>query len=320
MLKYFGGLISFLVIGAVADEAAKSNELNEVEQETMQALRKYWPHHNKQMDLYPDLTDTKKKLIYMHHEDYDTEVVSNTTAQFVSDRPWFISFVRPGNPESFMMSESLQDLAYYYQGEVQFAYTALDLEERLAFTFDIFDAPRSYFIDTDGMAYLFDPVFPSINGTIDWIDNKIYKKNPHSFKAPSRWPEWKLKYWGYIKNNVRQYYMKNYRDKVEGFIRKNLPFFTWGCDMEPLNFREAKPMLRTNRQIILFFSFVTFVLEYVYDFVYEMVNTSTPAEKAAARPQTLMSGRKKKKTEESVGDNKDAAAADKSKERREKID
>lgn len=317
MMKYFG-LISFLAIGALAEDASKNYEdLSQFEKDQLQALRKYWPHHNEKLDLHPEITDTSKKLIYMHHETYDTKVISNTTSQFVGERPWFISFVRPGNPESVMMSESLQELAYYYQGDVQFAYTALDLEENLAFTYDVFDAPRSYLIDTDGMAYLFDPVLPSINATIDWLDNKLYKTSPLSFKAPTRWPDWKMKYWGYLKNNVRQYYMKHYREKIETFIRKNMPFFTWAVDVEPLDFRTAKPQLRTNRQILLIIAIITWIGEYLYDFVYEMIWPSTPATKAAAKPKGLMSNRKKK-TEQATEDND--SKADDGKPRREKIE
>ena len=107
MMKYFG-LISSLAISALAEDVPKYYEdLSGFEKDQLQALRKYWPHHNAKLDLHPEEKDTTKKLIYMHHETYDTKVISNATSQFVGERPWFISFVRPSNPESVMMSESL---------------------------------------------------------------------------------------------------------------------------------------------------------------------------------------------------------------------
>lgn len=190
----------------------------------------------------------------------------------------------------------------------------MDLEERLKYTFEVFEAPRSYYIDSDGMAYLFDPVLPSINETINWIDNRLYKSSPLSFKTPTRWPEWKMKSWGYLKKNVRDYYIDNHRDKVENFLRTNVPFFTWAVDPEPLNFREAKPFLKTNRQIMLFFSFVMFIFEYIWDPIYAAMFPSTPEDKQAAKPKGLMSMKKKKDGDAKKDDSSP------SKEKREKIE
>lgn len=95
----------------------------------------------------------------------------------------------------------------------------------------------SFFIDKDGVAHIFDPVLPGINTTIDWIDNKLYKTSPISFKAPARWSDLKLK-WGYLKNWVRSQYKTHLRQKVESLLRAvNL---TYLVDMDPLDFRNAK--------------------------------------------------------------------------------
>ena len=80
------------------------------------------------------------------------------------------------------------------------------IEENLAYSFDVtnpfFRLPVSYYIDKEGVAYIFDPVLPGINTTIVWIDNKLYKSSPIRFKAPARWSDLKLK-WGYLKKNAR---------------------------------------------------------------------------------------------------------------------
>lgn len=65
------------------------------------------------------------------------------------------------------------------------------IEENLAYSYDITNPfgqlPVSFFIDKDGLAYIFDPVLPGINSTINWIDSKLYKSSPIRFKAPARW-------------------------------------------------------------------------------------------------------------------------------------
>lgn len=79
-------------------------------------------------DLYKSEEDTAKKLIYMDGEMYDEKVVK-PNGEFVAGKPWFITFVDPAMPEAKAIANSLQHLAYYFQGDIQFAITAIEMEE-----------------------------------------------------------------------------------------------------------------------------------------------------------------------------------------------
>ena len=161
------------------------------------------------------------------------------------------------------------------------------------------------------MAYLFDPVLPSINVTSEWIDNKTFKTSPLSFKAPAVWPDYKL-YWGYAKKTVRDYYVKNLRHHIEPYLRKTK--ISWYVDLEPLDFRTAKPQLKTNRQILLIFALISWLVEDTFNYVWDLVFPKTEEQKKAAKPKSLMSY--KKKTDEPAKNE----SPKKNKEAREKLD
>lgn len=90
-----------------------------------------------------------------------------------------------------------------------------------------------HYIDKDGMSYANPKLLGSFNETKEWIDDRLYKKSPHVFKAPSLWPNWKLK-WGYIKKDVRLWYRENLRDTIEHYLRAAK--ITYLVDMDPLDF------------------------------------------------------------------------------------
>lgn len=88
----------------------------------------------------------------------------------------------------------------------------------MSYTFEVVDdTPRSYYIDTAGKAYLFDPVMPAINTTISWLE-KDYLTSPYSFMKPKRWGKLMLKS-GHAKKFVRQWYINNLRHKIEPVLR-----------------------------------------------------------------------------------------------------
>ena len=91
------------------------------------------------------------------------------------------------------------------------------LEENLGYTYEVIDTPRSYYIDTAGKAYLFDPVLPSINATISWLE-KDYLTTPYTFMKQNRFGKLMVKY-SQAKKFIRQWYIKNLRHKIEPPLR-----------------------------------------------------------------------------------------------------
>lgn len=177
-----------------------------------------------------------------------------------------------------MIQESLQHLAHYYQGDIQFSYVNSVLEEKLAYTFDVYNEkdsflPRSFLIDKDGMAYTFPMVLPAINTTTAWIDEKKYKNTPLKFKAPAIVSDMKLK-WAYVKKEVRLWYMENALAKVEELLRKTK--ISYVVDLDPMDFDNSKPYQKMDRQLIFFFGIVGMTLESIYDW---FVAAQTPKEK-----------------------------------------
>jgi len=43
--------------------------------------------------IFPNIKKVKKKVVKLTSKLYDEKVVSNTTGEFLSDRPWFIMFI-----------------------------------------------------------------------------------------------------------------------------------------------------------------------------------------------------------------------------------
>jgi len=129
-------------------------------------------------------------------DDYDKSIV-DTSGKFISDRPHFITFINSNTEHSNIIRASLEHLAHYYQGDIQFWFTNAVLDDKLAYTYEVYSdqegaVPRSILIDTDGKAYTFPHVFPSVNVTTNWIDYKKYKSSPFQFKALARMSDMKL--------------------------------------------------------------------------------------------------------------------------------
>lgn len=207
------------------------------------------------------------------------ESIIDANGKFIADRPYFVTFINSKLPHCNMIQEGLQHLAYYYQGDIQFVYVNRVLEEKLSYMFEVYHesenfVPRSFLIDNkDGVAYTFPLILPAINSTTDWIDMKKYKNTPLKFKAPPVLNDIKLK-WAYVKKEVRLWYMKNMLEKVEELLRKTK--ISYVVDLDPMEFDEAKPYQKMDRQIILIVGFIGMILEHVWDWY---VAAQTPAQK-----------------------------------------
>lgn len=158
-------------------------------------------------------------------------------------------------------------MAYYYQGDIQFAYVNRVMEEKLSYMFEVYHeqehfVPRSFYIDKDGMAYVFPLVLPALNSTIDWIDMKKYKNSGLKFKAPPVLNEVKLK-WAYLKKEARLWYMKHLLEKVEDMLRKTQ--ISYVVDLDPMDFDNARPYQKMDRQIILILGIIGMICEHLYD-------------------------------------------------------
>ena len=65
-------------------------------------------------------------------------------------------------------------LAEAFNGSIAFRYGDWYVDENFRMTFEIYEPGRAFYIDEEGMAYVY-PGMPSFNATKDWIENKKYK-------------------------------------------------------------------------------------------------------------------------------------------------
>ena len=69
-----------------------------------------------------------------------------------------------------MLKESLEDLAFHFNGTVQFAWIDANEDEYLKLSYHAYSPPRSHFIDKDsGMAYAFEPIVTYVPVVTEWI-------------------------------------------------------------------------------------------------------------------------------------------------------
>lgn len=189
-----------------------------------------------------------------------------------------------------MHSEALQDLAIHYEGKIQFSYCNIVLDEKIALAYDIppqNQGPFSFYIDSDGIAYNYNLVMPSLNVTTDWIDNKRYTKSPLFYKAQPQLSDLKLK-WAYAKKEVRLFYIQHLRDFIETYLRQFK--LTYLVDMDPTDFTEVKLNQKTDRQILFLFAMFVWVVETLWDMV-------KAPEKTKKIKSKIKSGKKTEKEE-----------------------
>ena len=69
-----------------------------------------------------------------------------------------------------MLKESLEDLAFNFNGSIQFAWVDANEDERLKLTYHAYTPPRSHFIYNEtGMTYAFEPIITYVPVTTEWI-------------------------------------------------------------------------------------------------------------------------------------------------------
>ena len=139
------------------------------------------------------------------------------------------------------------------------------MNERISLAYDIppqNKGPFSFYIDTDGTAYNYNLVIPSLNVTTEWIDKQKYLQTPLKYKVPPALSDYKI-YWTYLKIDVRKYYIKLLRHHIEPLLRKFK--ITYLVDMDPTDFTEVKLNQKTDRQIMFLIAMVVGIVEWVWD-------------------------------------------------------
>mmetsp|Transcript_13594 Transcript_13594/g.21248 ORF Transcript_13594/g.21248 Transcript_13594/m.21248 type:complete len:211 (+) Transcript_13594:169-801(+) len=176
---------------------------------------------------------------------------------------WMIFFVEHDKSWTPMFSSALQDLAHKFGGDIQIAVVNSRVEEELTLAYEVYQSPRGFFIDKEGVAHVFTPVVPELNKTVEWIENREFKHSPLRFKAPPLQNKAKL-YWSYVKKEVRTWYKANLRDKVEHYLRKVK--FSYIVDMDPMDFKEINNLnTKTDRQLIFILAGVWWIIESIWD-------------------------------------------------------
>lgn len=156
-------------------------------------------------DKYSEVTDMSMKLLEINATTYEEHIFDSAKAKYIAEKPYFLTFINTKSQHVNMHSEALQDLAIHYQGKIQFSYSNIVLDEKISLAYDIpskNNGPFSFLIDTDGIAYNYNLVMPSLNVTSEWIDKKHYLSTPLQYKVPPQLSDLKLK-WAYVKKEVR---------------------------------------------------------------------------------------------------------------------
>jgi len=190
------------------------------------------------------LYDLSKKVVQINYWNYEEMIVDPEDGEFISPDPWFIIFVHGNNYESNVNIESMQHLAKYFGGKVRFGFVAAPMEEALCYAYEVHSWPRSFYIDQMGMAHIYPKGFVAFNTTKKWIEEREFKKSPQIVKAPNRVNKIRL-LWGYLKKDVRTWYVREWQPKIEPTLRKI--GFTYVVDMDPLDFDNIKLNQKTNR-------------------------------------------------------------------------
>ena len=133
---------------------------------------------------------------------------------------------------------------------------------------------------------------PKFDTTVEWIDDKLYKKSPIRFAVPPPANLPKI-YWGYVKKEVRMWYRKNLRDTIEVWLRKFK--ISYVVDMDPMAFSEIPNLnTKTDRQLIFMATGIMWVLEGIWD----MISASIWPQKKE-KPKSIIKKKPKKTSEKS---------------------
>ena len=90
-------------------------------------------------------------------EDMYFEKVVDKSGKVIADRPWVIIFYRPYHSASNQLKESLDKLAMYFNGGIQFAHVNEHHYPWLHNSYQVYETPRAWYIDpTTNAAYFFE--------------------------------------------------------------------------------------------------------------------------------------------------------------------
>lgn len=128
-------------------------------------LREFWEKSSSEE------IDPGKRFIKLTGDLYDKEIIDPSSGLFISERPWFITFITPRNQYCQMMKDSLEKLAAHYSGSIQFAWVNVNEDELLKLSFSAYQPPRSNFI-SNGISYGFEPILTRFDTTKKWIDEQ----------------------------------------------------------------------------------------------------------------------------------------------------
>ena len=128
----------------------------------MKCDEKFWKE-----TIFPNIKKIKKKVVRLTAKIYDEKVVSNTTGEFISDRPWFIMFITDPMHGCDQYKYMMQGSANAYDGKIQFAYMYAGEDAGLDAAFRETGVPALYYLSKDNYTYGM--------GTYQSISQKIIK-------------------------------------------------------------------------------------------------------------------------------------------------
>ena len=88
----------------------------------------------------------KKKVINLTAKIYDEKLISNSTGEFLSNRPWFVIFVTDPMYYCDTFKYMLQHAAKEFDGKVQFAYIYENEDAGLTEAFRLTAKPGLFYI------------------------------------------------------------------------------------------------------------------------------------------------------------------------------
>ena len=92
---------------------AHSQEQKETAPKPMKCDEAFW-----KQTIFPNIKKVKKKVVRLTSKIYDEKVVSNTTGEFISDRPWFVMVITDPMDGCDQYKYMMQGSANAYDGKI----------------------------------------------------------------------------------------------------------------------------------------------------------------------------------------------------------
>lgn len=110
---------------------------------------------------HPDrrnVTDPALRFIPLTQKEYDERVVS-PSGKILTDKRWFIWFIKPSAQAHQMFRDNLENMAIDFNGTIQFAFVSgmRSENEMLRLSYEAYDLPMPFLIDPEeNAAFLYD--------------------------------------------------------------------------------------------------------------------------------------------------------------------